>query len=91
MTKALYNCRRKMTVRGLITTLPKMIEWQAEESALRVYMTDCARIVTENTAKSCNDGKYLSVRYHDIIDPPPEDTRTPQEIINNICNKLDNL
>ena len=45
------------------------------------------RTIGENTAKNVG-GSYIPTRYFEIIDPPKEETRTPEEIIENIRNKL---
>ena len=31
----------------------------------RIYVTDCLRLIAENTAKQC-DGQYISKRYYDV-------------------------
>lgn len=33
----------------------------------------------------------MTTRYHDIINPPKEETRTSEEVINGIKEKLDAL
>lgn len=45
-------------------------------------------MLTENTAHLVNGGKYLSVSYNDMINPPPEETRTADEIIDQMKKKL---
>lgn len=44
-----------------------------------MYVTDALRIVTENTAKFASGG-YLKHRYIDLIDPQPQDSRSGDEI-----------
>jgi hypothetical protein len=43
--------------------------------------------LTENTAKSAG-GSYLSKSYLDIINPPPPETRTPEQVKQQILGKL---
>nr|DAI21814.1 MAG TPA: hypothetical protein [Caudoviricetes sp.] len=50
-------------------------------------MTNCAKILTENTAKSAG-GSYLTKSYLDIINPPPPETRTPEQVKQQILGKL---
>lgn len=45
-----------------------------------MYVTDALKAVAENTAKYAGGG-YIKARYIEIIDPPPEETRTGEEII----------
>lgn len=49
-------------------------------------MTDAMRIVTENTAKICG-GDYIRARYVDVIDPKPQDTRSCEEITEDIVSR----
>lgn len=76
-----------MSIRGLLSLLPRLIKRQGEAEAFRAYMTDCLQIMTENTAKFAG-GRYMTMRFSDIIDPPKEDTRTPDEIIAKIKKGL---
>lgn len=52
-----------------------------------VYATDALRIIGENTAKYAG-GSYLKARWTDIINPPKEDTRTADEIIEHMKKRL---
>ena len=86
VTEALIGAP-KLTVQGLVLALPLLIERQADELAFRIYLTDCAKILTENTAKSAG-GSYLTKSYLDIINPPPPETRTPEQVKQQILGKL---
>lgn len=66
--------------------LPVLIKRQLAESAYRIYMTDCVRIMTENTARF-GGGTYIRARYVDVIDPKPQDTRTCEEITEDIVSR----
>ena len=52
-----------------------------------MYVTDALKAVAENTAKYAGSG-YIKARYIEIIDPPPEETRTGEEIIAQMKAKL---
>lgn len=52
-----------------------------------MYVTDALKAVAENTAKYSGGG-YIKARYIEIIDPPPEETRTGEEIIAQMKAKL---
>ena len=52
---------------------------QQRDLAYRIYVTDCLRIISENTAKICG-GSYITANFADIINPKPVDNRTGDEI-----------
>ena len=54
--------------------------------AYRIYVTDCLRMATENTAKM-SQGAYTAARFYDIINPKPTDNRTGEEIAAEIINR----
>lgn len=56
----------------------------------RMYVTDALKVIAENTAKFAG-GSVMSKRYEDIINPPPEETRTADEIVESIRNTLAQL
>ena len=55
--------------------------------AYRAYVTDSIKIACENTAKFAG-GSYMNRRYIDIVNPPPEETRTADDIIGLMRQKL---
>lgn len=61
---------------------------QRKATAYRIYVTDALRIIAANTAKF-GGGEFIISRYCDIIKPPPEETRTGEEIIAHILGKLE--
>lgn len=44
-------------------------------------------MISESTAKYV-DGPYLAVKWADILNPPKEETRTPEEVVEHIKNQL---
>ena len=63
--------------------------------AYRIYVTDCLRITSENTAKTVHaltDGKaevhVMAIRFADVLENKPVDNRTADDIIDGIRNKL---
>ena len=52
---------------------------QRRDLAYRIYVADCLRIISENTAK-VGGGSYITAKFADIINPKPEDNRTGEEI-----------
>ena len=49
-------------------------------------MADALRITVENTAKFAG-GSYIKARYIDIIEPKKVDTRTGDEIVEDIIHR----
>ena len=56
------------------------------EHAYRIYVSDCLRIMTENTAKYAG-GTHLTKRYADVIQRKPLDNRSGAEIAADIIQK----
>ena len=54
--------------------------------AYRIYITDCLRIISENTAK-IGGGSYITAKFPDIINPKPVDNRTGEEIAADIIKR----
>lgn len=54
--------------------------------AYRIYVTDCLRMATENTARM-SQGSYTAARFYDIINPKPVDNRTGEEIASDIIKR----
>ena len=54
--------------------------------AYRIYVADCLRMATENTAKM-SQGSYTAARFYDIIIPKPVDNRSGNEIAADIIKR----
>ena len=59
---------------------------QQRDLAYRIYVTDCLRIISENTAKM-GGGSYITAKFADIINPMPVDNRTGEEITSDIIKR----
>lgn len=55
---------------------------QAKDTAYRVYVTDCLKLIAENIGNIS-----LKSRYYDIIHPKKVDTRTGDEIVADIIKR----
>ena len=55
---------------------------QAKDTAYRVYVTDCLKLIAENTGNIS-----LKLRYYDIIHQKKVDTRTGDEIVADIIKR----
>ena len=56
------------------------------EVAYRIYVTDCLRMMTENTARFAK-GNYIKKRYADFLKNPVQDNRTGEEIAADVIKK----
>ena len=63
--------------------------------AYRIYVTDCLRIASENTAKSVlaltsgkEEVRVMGIRFADVLENKLVDNRTADDIIEGIRNKL---
>ena len=59
---------------------------QRRDLAYRIYVADCLRIISENTAK-VGGGSYITAKFADIINPKPADNRTGEEIAADIIKQ----
>ena len=62
------------------------VNQQTKDTAYRVYITDCLKLIAENTA-NISRGQYMKARYYDVIHPVKFDTRTGDEIVEDIINR----
>lgn len=67
-----------------------MIKRQGEGLALRLYVTDCLQTIAENTAKKVG-GKYVKMRFADIIKPQKVETRAAEQIISEMQEKMNKM
>lgn len=67
-----------------------MAKKDRERKMFDVYITDGLKTISENIS-SVFGGKYLSKRYYDIIKPPKPVKETPDQIIDRIKKKLEDL
>ena len=56
------------------------------EVAYRIYVTDCLRMMTENTARFAK-GNYITKRYADFLKNPVRNNRTGEEIAADVIKK----
>ena len=59
---------------------------QQRDLVYRIYVTDCLRIISENTAKM-GGGSYITAKLADIINPKPVENRTGEEIAADIIKR----
>lgn len=76
-----------MGAKALLSALPILLKKQMQEKAYRIYVTDALKAITENTAKYAG-GSYIKARYLNLEDQRPKETRTPDEIIGKMKDKI---
>ena len=59
---------------------------QQRDLAYRIYIGDCLRTISENTAKM-GGGSYITAKIADIINPKPVGGRTGEEIAADIIKR----
>ena len=59
---------------------------EMHERAYKIYVTDALLLLTKKFG-----GEYPKNRFYDVIEPHIEETRTAEEVINNIRDKLKGL
>lgn len=80
----------KLKVRTYISVLPAAIKQRMKDEMYQEYISESLRIIGENTAKYVN-GQYLKVKFSEIVNPRPEETRTSDEVINYMKEKITNV
>lgn len=86
VTLALLSLRG-LSARSCIAALPAVLKRDEHAEAYRVYVTDALKIICENTARYAG-GSCIEMRYIDLVNPKPEDTRTGDDVIEHMKLKL---
>lgn len=73
-------------VRAVMAALPSLLKKDIESYIYRVYTAECLRVLTENTAKYAG-GSALTIKYIDLLENKPKDTRTGAEIAADVIKK----
>ena len=81
-----------------MSALPALIKRDVEHWTYQVYVTDTLQTIAENTAipaagfTNGEAGKSMSRRWSELDKPaPPEETRTPEEVVEYMKAKLASL
>ena len=61
-----------------------------EDDAYKVYVTEAAKNINRILAENFT-GSYMKVSYTEMLQPKPQETRTAEEIINDIRTGLQEL
>ena len=80
-----YSCR--LSARAIVSTLPTKIKVNHENDVFMVYITECARMISENASKFVG-GSYMLAKFNDVIHPQPVDNRTGEEIVADVIDKI---
>lgn len=60
---------------------------EQKDAAWRLYVAETLRCISESSAKYAG-GPYMPVKWADILNPPQEETRTPEEVVEYMKNRL---
>lgn len=61
------------------------------EMSYKAYVTDCLKIIAENTAKYAG-GNTIGIRFYDIINPQPDEpTKSAEEVKNDILMEFQKI
>ena len=74
----------KLSAKALVSALPYALKANFDELQYRVFMSD----YLWNAVIALTHTKERPTRYFEIIHPPKEETRTAEEIIEHMKNKL---
>lgn len=59
---------------------------QKRDLAYRIYVSECLRIISKNTAKM-GGGEFVDLKFAEIINPKPIDERSGEEIVADIIER----
>lgn len=77
----------KLGVRAHLAALPAVIKERHKSEQYKSYVADCLQNISRNVAP-IGRGDYVAKRWADISAPKPAETRTPQEIIAHMKQKI---
>lgn len=60
---------------------------ECEKNAWKLYIAETVRCISGSSAKFAG-GPYITVKWDDIINPKPVETRTPEQVIDQIMKRL---
>ena len=60
---------------------------EQKEAAWRLYVAETLRCVSESSARYAG-GPYMPRKWADIVSPPPEEKRTPEEVVAYMMKRL---
>lgn len=81
----------------MIAVLPAVIKRDINRWTFEIYVTDTLQAIAENTAVPAagfSDGKHgkaMTRRWADKDKPVPVETRTPEEVIDHIRKRLEEV
>lgn len=59
---------------------------EQERKGAIIYITDALFAISGNTAGQ--PGKQMGKRFYDVLNPPKEETRTPQEVVRHMKDRI---
>lgn len=75
-----------MRSKAMVSALPLAIRQETEKEIYKIYITDALKAISENTMNACGGGTYMRTRFYDVINPTTEDTRTVEEMVDDVIS-----
>ena len=63
--------------------------YEQKDAAWPLYVAETLRCISESAAKL--GGPYMQAKWADILNPKPEETRSPEEVIRHVKDRLAEL
>lgn len=60
---------------------------EQKDAAWKLYAAETLRFISESSARYAG-GPYMPVKWSDILNPPPAETRTPEEVVSYMKTRL---
>lgn len=75
------------SIRAVLSALPYMIKKQVEQELLVMYITECLRHTSKNTAthEGC---EYVNISFNDLVKPKSLDNRTGDQIVDEVLRRI---
>ena len=86
VVRAIVSCP-VMRVKAYLAAIPCLIEEEIQRKAYEIYISDSLKVMGKNIAGLSN-GQYVTSRYAEIVGLTHEESRTPEQIVKNMKEKI---
>lgn len=73
-------------MRMIIGYVRSQLESATRDNVFKMYISDCLRIITENTAKFAG-GSFMKMQYSELIDSKPKPQKSAEEIVADVIKR----
>ena len=71
-----------MSIKAILSTIEEKMKQDEEDFAFKIYISEAIKAIGMR--------KCLTMSYYDLINPKPVDTRSAQEIADDLTNRINN-